>query len=88
MEEILTDLELQRLHEEDLGFIYNDYGSKYGMGDTANVLHEASCGEIRKALVKDPKYFFDSLKDAVGWLSSERGREGVDWKRCERCFRL
>ena len=85
MKEVHSDAELQQLHTIGKGLIYNDYSGDGTWGFQYNVLHDASCRHIRKANVKYPKLFFDTLPEAIAWLSSNRGQESVNWKRCGTC---
>jgi hypothetical protein len=86
LREITSDVELQKLRAEGRGYIYNDFGTEGGRRAEWNVLHEASCRHVRRANVSTPKYFFDSLDEAMAWLRGNRGPEGRDWKRCGTCL--
>lgn len=86
MKEIQTDRELEKVRADGKGFIYNDFGSEGGHPDEWNVLHKAECYHLKTANVSTPKVFFESIDEAVGWLNSERGKEGKGWKRCGTCL--
>lgn len=85
MRAIRSDAELRQICAAGIGLVYNDFSGR-GSGDAENnVLHAAWCSWLEKANLNVPKYFFDSLEEAVRWLEQNRGREGVNWKRCETC---
>jgi len=86
MQVIETDRELEGIRAEGQGFIFNDFGSEWGREDEWNVLHRADCYHLKTANVSNPKIFFGTVNEAVGWLNSERGKEGEGWKRCGTCL--
>jgi hypothetical protein len=86
MRPIRTDDELSRLHNAGVGLIYNDYSGRGPSGARYNVLHAAHCSWVVKSNTKIPKIFFDAISEAEAWLSSNRGPEGSNWKRCGSCL--
>ncbi len=85
MKIISDDEGLHRFHFSGVGLIYNDYVQLGSYGYKHNALHAASCFEISKMNLKHPKFYFEDLDDARAWLNSNRGPEGVNWKRCGMC---
>jgi hypothetical protein len=67
------------------GFVYNDFSGKGASGREYNVLHVAGCGWLARSSLSVRKFFFEDLRDAVEWLTRERGAEGSAWKRCGTC---
>lgn len=85
MREIRDDADLQQLYATGRGLIYNDFSGHGAGGKDYNVLHAARCQWVTKSNTKVRKYFFASLEEAFAWLSQNRGREGLSWKRCGSC---
>ena len=82
---IMSDAELQQYHAAGSGLIYNDFSSSGASGHEYNVLHVAVCGWVGRSNTNVPKYFFADLVEAEAWLNSERGPEGINWRRCGIC---
>ncbi|GEM_PF-1133158 len=82
---IQNDSELAKLYEVGEGFIYNDYSGLGNPHVTYNILHAASCNQIKRLDTKKPKFLFRTLTDAIAWLSEQRGEEGKRWRRCGIC---
>jgi hypothetical protein len=82
---IKSDAELQQIRTVGNGLIYNDFSRMGPSGKDYNVLHAAYCRQLAKANVNVPKYFFDTLGEAITWLHENRGEEGVNWKRGGTC---
>ncbi len=61
-----------------------------GEGYIYNVLHMATCRQLEKGTVPPRKFFSLDLASAVDWLTTNRGVEGQNWKRCDahnsHCF--
>lgn len=85
MRKVNANEELSRLHANGVGLIYNDFARGGAAGQKDNVLHAASCRWVSKSNVNVPKYFFEDLDEAVAWLTSNRGPEDVNWRRCGTC---
>lgn len=85
MKTITTDTELRQLQTNGVGLIFNDFSKEGPSGSKYNVLHSASCYWLAKSNTKIPKFFFNSFQEANSWLSSNRGPENVNWKRCGSC---
>jgi len=86
MKTIETNEELLRINSVGRGFVFNDYGKVAGRQHEWSVLHSADCDHLLKAEVTTPKYFFDSLDEALEWLREEQRVEGEGWKRCGTCL--
>jgi len=82
---IKSDAELQQIRTVGNGLIYNDFSRMGPSGKYYNILHAAYCPQLAKANVNVPKYFFDTLDEAITWLHENRGEEGVNWKRGGIC---
>ena len=82
---VSDDSDLARLHFAGAGLIYNDFSGLGRTGAQYNVLHHAGCQWITRSNTNVRKLFFDSLPEAVAWLSESRGAEGMNWKRCKTC---
>ena len=80
---IETDAELKRLHNIGDGFIYNDYSGRGATGKEYNILHVAFCNWVTRSKAHIPKYFFNTIDEAINWLSINRGD---NWKRCGTCL--
>ncbi|GFP21763.1 hypothetical protein HKBW3S06_00990, partial [Candidatus Hakubella thermalkaliphila] len=78
--EIKTDEKVRELHQRGDGYIYNDYGTKWGRPHQWNVLHEAACGYVGRMNIKTPKWYFDSYAGVTSWLKQNRGHIG--YKEC------
>lgn len=90
MKIIRSNSELERLHSDGAGLIYNDYSGRGTTGKDYNVLHAASCTFVLRSKVKGStriirKYFFSDVNEAIKWLRRNRGKEGRNWKRCGIC---
>lgn len=85
MRKIETDEDLQSLHAQARGYIYNDYSGMAARGAGGNVLHIAKCRHIAKSNTKYGKFFFVVYEDAMAWLNKSRGREAIAWRRCHCC---
>jgi hypothetical protein len=79
------DNELNKIHSRGSGLVYNDRSGKNRSGDRYNVLHAAWCSCIPRSNTRTPKYYFSSLAEATQWLSSHRGPENRNWRRCSVC---
>ncbi|EMR73040.1 hypothetical protein MCGE09_00265 [Thaumarchaeota archaeon SCGC AB-539-E09] len=77
------------------GYIYNDFGTQFP-GDSPtwnttdlNKLHLTRCSHVKRMTVmtegKFTKHHFESKKDALKWLDSNRKQEG--YTLCKICFR-
>lgn len=75
MKKITNDNQLQEIHINGQGFVFNDFSSK-------RILHNASCGWVIKCNTNVPKMFFEDETEAIEWLKANRGN---DWKRCGTC---
>ena len=83
---IKSDSELQQLHFIGKGLIYNDFSRRAPSGKKYNILHAAWCPWLEKANVNVPgKYFSENADEAIAWLRKNRGKEGLNWKRCGKC---
>ncbi|MGE8452586.1 MAG: hypothetical protein ACN6OP_18590 [Pseudomonadales bacterium] len=85
MIKIETDEDLQSLHAQAQGYIYNDYSGLAPRGAVGNVLHIAKCHHVAKSNTNYGKFFFGTYEDAVTWLKNSRGREAIAWRRCHCC---
>lgn len=85
MRQITDDKELLALHNENAGYIYNDYRGATERGASGNVIHHAGCRHIEKSNTKYPKFFFARFDKAIDWLRNNRGQEGTGWRRCGCC---
>lgn len=85
MQKIEDNDELFRLHHIGVGLLYNDYSRHGAGGDKYNILHTAGCRTLKRADAKFDKYHFDTLTEATRWLHTNRGVEGIGWKRCGTC---
>lgn len=75
------------------GFIFNDFGTQFpGNSPTWNTidfnkLHRASCSQVKKMTYitneKFTKYFFNSKKETIDWLRTNRKNEGYTF--CKFC---
>ena len=82
---ITSDGELRRLRSSGAGLIYNDFSGTGTSGSEYNVLHHASCYQLRHANLNVPKLHFHSLAEARAWLTANRGPENSNWKRYGTC---
>ena len=82
---IITDEQLRQLHEQRIGFIYNDYSGNKNPSPLGNVLHPAGCPHVKLTSTKNDKFYFASLVEAAAVLNRTRKAENVGWKRCHRC---
>lgn len=82
MKEIDTDKELQEIHRNRNGFVFNDYSGKRSSGKDFNVLHKSSCRCISRCNINYHKIFFEHENEAIEWLSADRG---TNWKHCDIC---
>lgn len=85
MRKIETDDDLQSLHAQARGYIYNDYSGIAPRGAVGNVLHTAKCRHIARSNTNYGKFLFVVYEDAVAWLKKNRGLEDVAWRRCRCC---
>jgi hypothetical protein len=85
MKHVLDQLELQALQSAGDGFVYNDYAGTSASGRYHNILHAARCSWILRSDAKIQKIWFADLAEALAWLTTNRGPEGVGWKRCGSC---
>ena len=83
MKRIETDAELRRLHTIGDGFIYNDYSGRGATGKEYNILHVAFCSWVTSSKANIPKYFFNTIDEAIKWLHTNRRG---NWKRCGSCL--
>jgi hypothetical protein len=67
------------------GLIHNDFSGKGASGRQYNVLHVARCPWLARSNLSVHKYFFEELREAIDWLTRERGAEGQALKRCGSC---
>ena len=83
MTRIKDDRELKNGHAKGHGFVYNDFGDATGWNpENFNKLHKASCRWVRKMKTSTPKYFFETLNEALDWLHTHRpGRYSL----CNSC---
>ncbi len=75
MKQIENDIQLQEIHKNGQGFVFNDFSGK-------RVLHKASCGWVIRCNTKVPKIFFEDKNEAIKWLQANRG---MNWKSCDTC---
>lgn len=87
MRKIESDSKLRQLQTIGEGFIYNDFSRRGASGKDYNVLHASACGWLSRTNVNVPKYFFDTIDEATNWLNKNRGKEGINWKRCGTCLK-
>ncbi len=74
------------------GYIYNDFGTQFpGNSITWNTrsfnkLHKCSCTHVKRMTYetegKLTKHFFDSKKQALDWLDSNRKNDGYTFCSC------
>jgi len=76
----------KRIIREGEGYIYNDFGTQFP-GDSPtwntadfNILHRTSCTQVKRMTHltegKPTKHFFQSRKEAIDWLETNRRKEG------------
>ena len=82
---IINDEQLRQLHEQRIGFIYNDYSGEKSPSPRGNVLHPAGCPHVKLTSTKYDKFFFVSILEATNTLNRARKEEDLGWKRCSRC---
>jgi len=75
VKQIENDNQLQEIHKNGQGFVFNDFSGK-------RVLHKASCGWVIRCNTKIPKMFFKDKNEAFEWLQTNRG---MNWKSCCTC---
>ena len=85
MKKVESDGELQSLHAQAQGYIYNDYRGATPLGADGNVLHTAKCSYVAKSNTNYGKFFFGDYTEARAWLERNRGRETIAWRRCHCC---
>jgi hypothetical protein len=85
MKQICTQSELDQLHRAGQGIVYNDFSGMGASGREYNVLHAAGCRWLERSNVNVRKFWFADLPEARSWLNTNRGPEGVAWKRCGTC---
>lgn len=82
-----------RIIRQGNGYIYNDFGTQFP-GDSPmwntrsfNKLHRAFCSQVKKMTSvtdrKFTKHFFQSKKEAVDWLETNRKKQG--YTLCSFC---
>lgn len=76
MKKIENDKQLQEIHKNGQGFVFNDFSGK-------RVLHNASCVWVIRCNTKVPKMFFEDKNEAIKWLQANRG---MNWKSCDTCI--
>ncbi|MGH2381264.1 MAG: hypothetical protein ACRDG7_08595, partial [Candidatus Limnocylindria bacterium] len=67
------------------GLVYNDFSGRGASGQQYNVLHAARCTWLARSNLSVRKYLFEELREAIDWLTRERGAEGQAWKKCGTC---
>lgn len=85
MKRIRDDGEFKQLQSAGKGFIYNDFSKNNPDGIDNNILHAANCHWLTNAKISIPKYFFETLDEALTWLQENRSEEERNWKRCDTC---
>ena len=85
MKSVTSEIELAQLHTAGNGLIYNDFSRMGSSGKDYNILHTAFCTWVLRSNTNVPKFFFSDIDEAVSWLNRNRGKEGVNWKRCGTC---
>jgi len=85
---IVDDRELKQRHMNGHGFIYNDFGQATGWNEEENnKLHRASCSQVKRMTYvtegKLTKHFFQSRKEAIDWLETNRKEQGYTF--CTYC---
>lgn len=83
----VTDLkDYQRIQDDGVGYVYNDFSPSGSHGGDDNILHLASCRWLDLSNLNVDKYFFNTLIEAEIWLESHRGEEGESWRKCRTCL--
>jgi hypothetical protein len=80
-----SDEEFKAICVAGRGVVYNDFSWHGASGGQYNVVHAAACQSLVRSSPSVPKFWFEDLAAATGWLLSERGDEGRAWKRCGIC---
>jgi hypothetical protein len=84
MEAVTDQARLEHLVQSGEGYIYNEFEGGWG-GAQYSLLHWAGCGSLARAKITYPKRYFATLAEARTWLLSQRGQEGLAWRRCSNC---
>lgn len=81
MYKINNDVDLKKLTDAGVGFVYNEYSGTQKRNRTGNILHSANCPNAKNCNTKTDKYFFESIEEELKWLNDNRGREGENWRK-------
>ena len=82
MRKVNDSKDYQRIQDEGVGCVYNDFSPSGSQGDW-NILHKASCRWLGQSNLNVDKYFFNTLIEAETWLETHRGE---DWRKCRTCL--
>ena len=78
----LSASQWKQILSQGKGYIYNDYSKATGSGVNYNVLHEATCWTLKRALPTIDKYYFETMAEATSWLDARRPQI---WRACGTC---
>jgi len=87
MEEVKTGNRLSELHENGVGFLFNDvrHDNSYGVWGT---LHKANCQWLTKMNINDrwsTKYWFPTREEARRWIHKQYDFKGRKSRDCIAC---
>lgn len=96
MHKISNNQELEKIYNDGIGFVFNDFTDNMKSGIQYNKLHKAKCYHMNpdnpkrlevegdKTGKKHSKYFFDTYEDANIWL--QENRSGIGYSNCRHCL--